>query len=209
MGSVGLHHAIDAEDAFEEKWEQGDIVFLCKQCVGVVELLDVVGAVVGRKRDSGEDHLGSAGFESGDDLVEVGAGVFDAEAAKAIVAAELDDNDGGFLGEDGVEAFDAVLGCVAADALIDDAVVVTLCIEVGLEEVGVAFAEVGTVAGGEAVAETDDEGALVVDGCGRRGGCRSFRRRFRRGDCFGRVHTCLRLCGVIGMAAEERKCQGR
>ena len=68
--------------------------------------------------------FGSAGFEGGDDLVEVGAGVFDAQAAETVVAAELDDDDGGLQGEDGVEAFDTVLGGVAADALVDDAVVV-------------------------------------------------------------------------------------
>ncbi len=57
-------------------------------------------------------------------MVEVGAGVCDGEAAEAVVAAELDDDDGGVEGEDGVEALDAVLGGVAADALVDDAVVI-------------------------------------------------------------------------------------
>ena len=65
-----------------------------------VELLDVVGAVVGWEGDAGEDDFGSAGFEGWDDVVEVGAGVFDAEAAEAVVAAELDDDDGGLKGED-------------------------------------------------------------------------------------------------------------
>ena len=100
MGVVGLHHAVDAEDASEEKGKKGDVVFLCEQGVGLVELLDVVGAVVGRKGDAGEDDLGSARLEGADDLVEVGAGVFDAEAAEAIVASELDDDDGGLHGDD-------------------------------------------------------------------------------------------------------------
>ena len=43
--------------------------------VGVGELSDVVGAVVGRKGDAGEDDFCAAGFEGLDDVVEVGAGV--------------------------------------------------------------------------------------------------------------------------------------
>ena len=32
-----------------------------------------------------------------------------------------------------IDAFDAVFGGVAADAFVDDAVVIALCVEVGLE----------------------------------------------------------------------------
>ncbi len=60
--------------------------------------------------------------ERGDDAVEVGAGVCDGQAAQAVVAAELDDDDGGVQGEKLGEALEAVLGGVAADALVVDAV---------------------------------------------------------------------------------------
>ena len=173
VGLVGLHHPVDSEDALKEKGEYRHAVFFSNQSVGVVELFDVVGAVVRREGDAGEDDFGAAGFEGGDNLVEVGARVFDAKAAEAIVAAELDDDDGGLHGDDGVDALDAVFGGVAADAFVDDAIVITPGVEVGLKVVGIAFAKFGTVAGGEAVAEADDEGLLVV-GCGWRrlwGGC--------------------------------------
>ena len=49
------------------------MVFLCEDGVGGGELLDVVGAVVGGQGDAGEDNFGSAGFEGGDDFIEVGA----------------------------------------------------------------------------------------------------------------------------------------
>ena len=103
----------------------------------------------------------AAGFERGDDLVEVGAGVLDAQAAEAVVAAELDDDDCGLQGEDVVEALDAVFGGVAADAFVDDAVVVAAGVEIGLEIVGIALAGIGSVAGGEAVAEADEQRASV------------------------------------------------
>jgi len=57
----------------------GALYFFCEQDVGVVELLDVVGPVVGGKGDAGEDDSGSAGFEFADDFIEVCAGIFNAE----------------------------------------------------------------------------------------------------------------------------------
>lgn len=168
VGAVGLHHAIDAEDALEEEGEEGDVVFMGEQGVGGLELLDVVGAVVGWEGNAGEGDFGAGGFEAGEDLVEVAAGVFDAEAAEAVVAAELDDDDGGVEGEDAVDAVEAVLGGVAADALVDDVVGEAALVEIFLKEVGVAFAGVGAEAGGEGVAEADEDGAGVS--CCRCGG---------------------------------------
>ena len=124
VGAVVLHHAVYSIDSFEKEGEQGDVVLLREQGVGLVELADVVGAVIGGERDSGEDDFGSAGLEGGDDLVEVGAGVFDTEAAEAVVAAELHDDNGGLHGDDGGDAFYSVFGGVSADACVDDSVVV-------------------------------------------------------------------------------------
>lgn len=169
VGAVVLHHAVDAVDALEEEGEEGDRVFFGEQGVGLLELLDVVGAVVGREADAGEGEAGVAGAESGEDGVEVGAGVFDAEATEAVVAAELDDDESGVEGDDAVDAVEAVLGGVAADALVDDAVGEVVGVEIFLEIVGVALAGVGAVAGGEGVAEADEEGAFV--GGGLRDGC--------------------------------------
>jgi hypothetical protein len=148
VGAVALHHSWNSEDVLEEEWEQGYVVFVANDGVGVGELFDVVGAVVGGEGDAGEDYFGAAGFEGLDDVVEVGAGVGDGEAAEAVVAAELDYDDGRVEGEDGAEALDSVLGGVAADAFVDDAVMIARGVEVGLEIVGIALAGVGAEAGG-------------------------------------------------------------
>jgi len=168
VGSVVLHHAVNSIDVLEEEGKQGDVVLLGEQGVGLVELADVVGAVVGREGDAGEDDFGSAGLEGGDDLVEVGAGVFDAEAAQAVIAAELDDDDGGLHGNDGGDAFYSVFGGVSADAGVDDAVVVAEAVQVLLEELGVALAGLGSVACGEAVSEGYDAGARIFCNIGVR-----------------------------------------
>jgi len=75
VGAVALHHSFYSEDVLEEEWEQGDVVFVADDGVGVVKLFYVVRAVVGWESDAGEDDFGAAGFEGLDDVVEVGAGV--------------------------------------------------------------------------------------------------------------------------------------
>ncbi len=136
MGAVGLHHAGDAIDILEQEGKHGDAVLFGQQGVGLVELLDVVGAVVGRKGDAGEDNTSTGMLQGCDDPVEVGAGVCNGQAAQAVVAAELDDDDGGMQGENIGQALDTVLGGVAADALVVDAVADVEAVEIGLEVVG-------------------------------------------------------------------------
>ena len=170
VGAVSLHHAVYSVDSLEKEGEQGDVVLLGEQGVGFVELADVVGAVVRWEGDAGEDDFGSAGVQGRDDFVEVGAGVFDAQAAQAVVAAELDDDDGGLHGDDGGDAFYPVFGGVSADTGVDDAVVVAETVQVLLEELGVALASFGSVACGEAVSEGDYARSGIFCGIGVRGG---------------------------------------
>ena len=168
VGSVLLHHAIDAVDALEEEGKKGDGVLFREQGVGLLELVDVVGAVVGREGDSGESDLCAAGLEAREEGIEIGSCVLDAQTAEAVVAAELDDDEGGVEGDDVVDAIEAVFRGVSADALVDDVVAKAASVEVFLEVVGVALAGIGSVAGGEAIAEADQEGA-TVSRCGGRG----------------------------------------
>jgi len=161
VGSVLLHHAINAVDAFKEEGEKRDGVLLGEQGVGLLELVDVVRAVVGREADAGESEGDLAPFQLREYGVEIRAGVFDAKAAEAVVAAELDDNKSGVQGDDVVDAIEAVFCCVSTDALVDDVIVKSASVEVLLEVVGVALAGIGPVAGGEAVAKADEERAFV------------------------------------------------
>ena len=64
-------------------------MLLCQQGIGFIELLDVVGAVVRWKGDSGERYLCATGFEGRDDLVKVGAGVRDGRADETETAATI------------------------------------------------------------------------------------------------------------------------
>jgi len=112
--------------------------------------------------------LGAAFLELIDDGGEVGLGLVEGEAAEAVVAAEFYDYDLRVAGDDAGEAVEAVLGGVAADAIVEDVVTVTLGVEEALEVVGVGLAEVGAVACGEGISEADKEGESVCAWCGGR-----------------------------------------
>ncbi len=174
VGGVFLHVAGDAVDVLEEEGEEGYVVLLGEGGIHGVEFFDVVGAVAWGEGDAGEDYFGAALLELIDDAGEIGLGLVDGEAAEAVVAAELYDYDLRVAVDDELDAVEAVLGGVAADAGVEDVVVVAVGVEEALEVVGVGLAEVGAEAGGERVAETDDE---VLRGVlrGRRGALRGGR----------------------------------
>jgi len=161
VSAVGLHHAGDAVNILEQEGKHGDAVTAGQQGVGLVELADVVGAVVWREGDAGEGNFGPGTLQGGDDLAEVGAGVCNGQAAQAVVAAELDDDHGGMQREDLGQAFNTILSGIAADALVVHAVADMEAVEVGLQVVWVTLARIDTAAGGEAIAEADQEGAMV------------------------------------------------
>ena len=124
---------------------------------GLVEGVDVVGAVVGRKGDAGEHNLDMSGFKGGQHGIEIVPGEVGWQAAKAVVSAEFDDDDFRMQGEDGGETGDGVLGGCAAGAFVDDFVVVSVGVEALLQCVGIGLAGLETVAGGDAVSEADQE----------------------------------------------------
>ena len=129
VGVVGLHVAGDAVDVFEEEGQEANVIFFCERGVHGVEFFDVVGAVVGGEGDAGENDFGAAGLELRDDGGEVGLGLFEGQAAEAVVAAEFYDDELRLAGEDAGDAVEAILGGVAADAGVEDVVVVAAGVE--------------------------------------------------------------------------------
>lgn len=68
VGVVALHQAGDAVDVVEQEGQQRDGVFTGQRGVVGGEGVDVVGAVVGREGDAGEDDLGTRGLDGFDHL---------------------------------------------------------------------------------------------------------------------------------------------
>ena len=78
---VVLHHSRYAVDVLQQEGKHGDVVLGGEQRVCLVELVDVVRAVVRREGDAGKRDLDAGTLEGADDLVEVGTSVLDGQAA--------------------------------------------------------------------------------------------------------------------------------
>ena len=209
VGVVGLHVAGGAVDVLEEEGDEGDAIFFREGGVHGVKFFDVVGAVVGGEGDAGEGDVGSVGLELMEDAIEVGLGLFEGEAAEAVVAAEFNDNDAGMAGEDAGDAVEAVFGGVAGDAGVEDMVVEVAGVEEALEFVGIGLAGVGAEACGEGVAEADEERAVLHGRRRASRGCLLLRWRGGSG-CGGR---CCRdgglRRGVAGRGGAAGESEGR
>jgi len=81
-------------------------------------------------------------------------------AAQTVIAAELDDDDLRMETENGRQAGDGVFGSGAAGALVFNLVAVAALIQLFLEKVGVRLVTLQAVSGGDAVAKTDQDGAV-------------------------------------------------
>jgi hypothetical protein len=164
VDAVVLHHAGLVVDVLEQEGQQGDAIFAGEQGVGVVDLADIVWAVVGRQGYAGEKDLDARLGEGGDDCVEILSGGGDGQAAQAVVAAEFHDDQGGVEGQHVFEAVDAVFRGITTDSLIDDTVVIAALFKSLLQIVGIGAAGVDAVSGGEAVSKADDDGAVIARG---------------------------------------------
>ena len=86
-------------------------------------------------------------LDGADDRVEILPGGGDGQAAQTIIAAKGDDDNLWMESDDCRKTDDTILGRVPADACIDDAVVITLRIQVALQGVGIALTLIGAKAG--------------------------------------------------------------
>ncbi len=128
MNAVGLDGAWGADEVFVDHGHEGDVVAGGQGAEDLLERLDVVWAVVGRKRDAGEENADVRGFEHGEDLIEITARLVEREAAQTVVAAELDDDHVRMQSENRGEIGDSIFGGGAADAAVEHFVVVACCV---------------------------------------------------------------------------------
>lgn len=166
--SVSLHRARHAVDALQQKWKQRHMRGAGERGVGLVELSDVIRAVVGRQSDAAQNDFGVGLLQRLNHGRQIFARIGDRDAAQAIIAAKGDDDDGRMQSKNRRQAIDAVLGGVTADARIDDAILKSKCVEIFLQRIGVALAGIGAETSGETITKGDDDRASVR--CVRSGG---------------------------------------
>ena len=157
MDAVWLDCAGDVDQVSVDHGHKGGVVFGGQVAEELVELQDVLLAVVGREGDAGEQDFYVRAFERGQHLIEVAPGLAEGQAAQPVVAAELDDDDFGAQEQDGAQAGNCVFGGGAAGALIVNCVAVAEAVEFPLQRVGKGLAGLQAVAGGNTVAIADEE----------------------------------------------------
>jgi hypothetical protein len=157
MNTVLLDGAGDVDQILVDHGNEGRVVFRGEIAENLVEGLDVVGAVVRRKGDAGEEHLDVRGFEGGEDRVKILLCLMGRQSPEPVVAAEFDDDDGGVGLDDCVYVGGCVLGGGAAGAPVFDLVFVAALVQIALERVWERLAGLEAISGGDTVAIADDE----------------------------------------------------
>lgn len=160
MDAIGLNGSGNMNEVFVEHGDEGGVVLGGERGEDLVEGLDIVGAIVGREGDAGQQDFDVRAFEHGQNLVEIVAGHIGGQAAKTVVAAELHDDDFGVQAQDGADVGKGVFSGGATGALIDDFIVIAGGVEFLLQKVGVGLAGREAVSGGDAVSKADQDGAV-------------------------------------------------
>jgi len=163
VDAIWLDGSGDVDEVLINHGDEGCVVLGGEVSKDLVERLDVVAAVVRRERDAGEQDADMGVFESRKDGVEVAACLGGGHTAKAVVAAEFDDDDGGMKLQDWTKAGGCVLGGGAAGSKIRYFVMEATLVEVSLQSVGIGLSGVEAVTCSDAVTVTDDDGRV----CGK------------------------------------------
>lgn len=176
MNSIGLHAAFRPVNPLEQEGKQGHVIFPGQQSIRLIELVDVIRAVVRRQSDAAEDHLDAPAFECRDDLIEILARAVDWQPAKTVIAAESDNDDSRLQGNYLIQPFDAILRRVAADPGVHNVVVKPFRIQIAFQKIGITVTRIGAVPCSKAVPESDNDRPIVA---GRRLCHRNWRSRGR------------------------------
>jgi hypothetical protein len=164
MNAIGLVEFSDAADALEEEGDEGRFGFLGNFGEEGFEAGGENGShVVGHLHAGDEDlDFGVFGAGFGDDAEEVLFCFLGGDPAQPVVSAEGDDEDVGAFCHSPGDSAEAAGGGVAADPGIGDGVGEFGFGDFRLEEGGVGFLGIESVAGGDAVAEDDDALRRIV-----------------------------------------------
>ena len=127
-------------------------------------------AQVARRDHAGEQHLGAAGLERGDDLLEIGLGASGVEAAQGIVGAQFQDHRVRRFGHCPAQPLQSGRRRIARNTSIDHFHGVPFGLQGALQLRGKGVRGFELIAGNETVAEHDDANrcGFCLGKCARR-----------------------------------------
>ena len=165
MNAVILHQVLVHRDAVHEELYPGHLELGRQVAVNFLEGLGIPCAVVGRDADAEQDNRSAAGLACFDDGSEISARALGGEAAESVVAAELENDDSGLEALNStVYAAGATLGCLPANAGVDDPMFVPLSLQPRLQQSGPGLVNVYAEAGAQAVAKHQNGGRFRAAG---------------------------------------------
>ena len=97
----------------------------------------VIPAIVQRQRHTGKNDPGAGRLECNDHFIQIRARLRHGQAAKTVITAELENNNGGLQCESRLETPNAAAGRVAADTGIDDSIAISFVIQPALQQLGI------------------------------------------------------------------------
>ena len=160
MYAVGLNGVGNADEIFVDHWHKGTAMLGGEVAEDFIEGRDVISPVIGRKCDSGQQHLDLRAVQSGENRVQIATRLVRRHAAKPIVATEFHDHNGGMKLENRAKVGNGVLGGSTAGPAIRYCVMVAKLVEISLKGIGEGLAGCEAVACSNAVAVANDEGAV-------------------------------------------------
>ena len=160
MNAVALNGSGDVDEVDVEHGNEGDVMLCGEIAKNLLERVNVVGTIIGRKRDAGEQDLDVSAFEAAENLLKIFPRLVDRQTAQAIVAAELNDDDFRVHAQNEGKSADRVFRRGAAGALIDDVVGVAVRCEKFLKIGGISLIGRFAEARCDAVAVANEGGAI-------------------------------------------------
>lgn len=157
MDTVFLDSARNVDQVFVDHGHKSGVVLGGQVAENLLEGVDVIGSVVGRQGDASQQNLDVRVFERGYNRIQILARLVGGQATEAVVTTEFDDHDFRAHAQYRGKTRNGVLGGGATGALVDDLVVETVTIQLFLQKVSICLTVFQSIAGGDAVAEADDD----------------------------------------------------
>ena len=158
MNAVRLNRAGHLHEILVDHRNERGVMLGGEFAIHGFEGVNVVRTVVGRQRDAGDQDLDVGIFEACEDGVEIAPRLIERDAAKSVIAAELNDRRVGVKLEDGPQIGDGVFAGGAARALVVHGIGVAVQVEFALQRVRIGLSLRQSIAGGDAVAKANQDG---------------------------------------------------
>lgn len=158
MDAVRLDGARNVNKVFVDHGNEGDAGTGGRLPKDLIEGVNVIGAVVRRKRNAAQQHTDVRMQQSGEHDVEILPGGRERQSAQTIVAAELDDDHGGMQAQNSRQALHGILGGGAAGAKVHNLIAVAELVEITAQCIRVRLSGGQPVAGGDTVSKADEGG---------------------------------------------------